>query len=478
MKQSLGQDPAATTSSSTGGLTPGLKALIGVLATVAGIAGIMLLVVFWLKRQRKKRHQFAIASGIEKEGASREGSLDEANLWSENQVAKAREVHRMHGVFDEDDPTGEGGGHLAAGQAADFGRVSMGSQTAGEASVGAVSGSTPYQDARRIKAAYLKRHPSFELKSQEEQNQILSTLSNEEHPLETTPEEDEGAAAAAGGAAGASAVAAAAAAGASKAAPQPPRKESHEQQTASESTGHRRADENFSDARELALPQTQPEAAQPAPSAYNQDHEETGRPYADSSHKTNPSQGSSAHLLESAAGQYDSPAPPPEQAQFDSPPQDQATTHLLGFNQYDQRNNPQYNHSQGQQYSPGQQFSSGQQYSPGQQHYTPAQQFSPGQQQYSPAQQFSPGQQYSPGQRFSLTPGQQYNHSPNSPQGPMMLSPAADVRMRPTFHQGASPIPSPQRSTDELYDPAAHHENGAGSTQLREFHNQQGPYRD
>lgn len=255
----------------------------------------MVLVVFLAKRQRQKRRALAIRSGLEKDASSRSASIDEQAVWSETQMQKAREVHRMHGVFDED--VLPDSNHLAAGATPDFGAASMGSAGQHD-SVGVLSGSSPYYDARRIKAAYLQRHPSFDTKPQEEQQHILSTMPQEE-----------------------------------------------QQQYTSMLASH-----------------------------VEEEEEDTER--GTSLHTSHPSSSSSAHLLSS-----------PQHAQPQQPQQPQ----------------PQQ----------------------------------PQQQSYSPQQRYSPQQEYQPSE---------------SPVGPSYLAPAADMRMKPTFHQGPSPVPSPQRSTDDFFE--------------------------
>lgn len=215
-KHSLGPDPKQPKpSSSSKGLSGGIKALIGVLCSVGGIVLIMLVVLLWVRRQRHQRYaknlalkqQSADAKAAEAlgpgggaPGASGIGASESTNKaqgstsavlpavplsgrlsgesfhslqsnWTGNQLEHARQVNFMNGVFDEevgqpgdDDPaTG-----AAAGVTADFGgrQGPTDSRAEGVTSVGIDSGNLdpndPYRDAKKIKGAYLKKHPSFE----------------------------------------------------------------------------------------------------------------------------------------------------------------------------------------------------------------------------------------------------------------------------------------------------------------------------
>ncbi|KDN46640.1 acid protease [Tilletiaria anomala UBC 951] len=428
LKQSLGADPVSTTANPSG-LTSGLQALIGVLSGIAGIAGIMVLVVLYLKRQRKKRHALAIASGAEKEGTSRSPSLDEAAIWSDAQLAKAREVHRMHGVFDEDDVMhAHNQGGLAAAQRADFGANSTGHGVGGSSSLGVLSASTPYQDARRIKQAYLNRHPSFELKSRDEQAQILSALSQQDgqsaHEFESMTEEEDNAVAVAAGAlaAGGGGVAM------STALPQVAEKE---------------------------MPQPQPPLA------------EASSNYAHSSHMTNPSGGSSAYLLgtpqfeaepvpahrQHEPQQGSSEAFQPEQhQQQQEAPAPALVPAVAAAERQDYRSEPEAtpyrDYPYAQQRPPR---------APSNFHFQSQHETREQNNQYphettaflAPAHRAYPPQQ--PLWAGNSEPMQSYPHQ-HANFG--FLAPAAEVRMQPTFHHGASPTATPQRSTDDL-DPHA-----------------------
>lgn len=217
-KKSLGPDPKKHKSSSHG-LSPGIKALIGVLCAVAGIVLIMLAVVLWMRRQRKQRHAQAVALKLQSRGEPKQasgflapagpkpggssqvmsdktpGSMGAAvptvsrsarmsadsfhspaesmrSNWEGNQLEHARQINLMNGVFDED--VGQPGdddpaARAAAGVAANFGSKSSSPTDQGDTSTSAAGfapghydPNDPYREAKKIKGAYLKRHPSFE----------------------------------------------------------------------------------------------------------------------------------------------------------------------------------------------------------------------------------------------------------------------------------------------------------------------------
>ncbi len=353
LKQSLGADPVDLTAKSSG-LSAGLKALIAVLSSVAGIAILMVVAIYVFKRQRQKQQAIALQSGLEKADTSRSASMDGDAGWTEAQIQKAREVHRIHGVFDGDVLPENGEGALAAGATADFGANSA--VSAGQYnSVDIQSGSSPYYDARRIKAAYLKRHPSFELKSREEQQQILSTMSHDDQ-------------------------------------------------------------QQYASIMEDAI-------------------EEESEADRTTTHRSNPSASSAANLLASPS-QQDSQKGSNKAIYYDTPMEDLRAAGP-GDRYFDAR---KASESQANYYEAA---------TPNEPLQTPSEPL------YTPYRdELEP--QYTPQRRAP---------KPIPPPAPIFLNPSADVRMKPTFHDGPSPLASAQQSTDDLFED----QNASSSVPLRDL---------